>query len=197
MPPNPDRFNEALRRIDAANAEDPNQDFVDGVAQPKELVYSQRMSAWLERLAPDASEALRLATRAQHIRRWTIPRSDYPMDRPGYHRWRTTLGRFHADTAGTILGETGYDETTIARVQSLLRKERLKSDPETQTLEDVICLVFLENYFTDFARQHDEAKLLGVLRKTWAKMSPQGQQAALGLELPAAARAIVEKALAS
>lgn len=191
-----ERFHEALRRIDAANAEDPNQEIVDGEAQPKELVYSRRMSAWLERLAPDASEALRLAARAQHIRRWTIPRAAYPMDRPGYHRWRTTLARFHADTAGAILRELGYEDTTIARVQSLLRKERLKSDPETQTLEDVICLVFLENHFADFARRHDEAKLLEVLRKTWAKMSPQGRQAALGLDLPPAARAIVEKALA-
>jgi hypothetical protein len=190
------RFNEAIARFDAANAQDPNKETVDGVEHPKELLYARRMSAWLERLAPDASEALRLAARCQHIRRWTIPRSHYPMDRAGYKQWRTELAKFHARTAGEILEEVGYDQETIRRVQGLLRKERLKLDPETQLLEDVICLVFLENYFADFARQHDEEKLIGVLRKTWRKMSPRGHEAALTLELPTNARGLVERALA-
>lgn len=192
----PSRFNEAIARFDTANARDPNKETVEGIECPKELLYARRMSAWLERLAPDASEALRLAARCQHIRRWTIPRSQYPMDRPGYKQWRTELAKFHARTAGEILEEVGYDQETIRRVQGLLRKERLKLDPETQLLEDVICLVFLENYFADFARQHDEEKLVGVLRKTWRKMSPRGHEAALTLELPANARGLVERALA-
>lgn len=192
----PIRFNEALARFDAANARDPNKEKLEGIEYPKELLYAQRMSAWLERLAPDASEALRLAARCQHIRRWTIPRNQYPMDRAGYKQWRTTLAKFHAQTAGEILEEVGYDQATIRRVQGLLRKERLKLEPETQILEDVICLVFLENYFADFAQQHDEEKLIGVLRKTWKKMSPRGHEAALALELPANARKLVKRALA-
>ena len=183
---NNERFAAAVRRIDAANAEDPLQ---------KELVYSQRMTAWLERIEPGASEALRLAARAQHIRRWMIPRSSYPMDRVGYLTWRTTLYKFHAEEVSQILHEVGYDEGTIARVASLVRKERIKTDPEAQTLEDVICLVFLENYFAEFALGHDEEKVVGILRKTWKKMSERGRAEALKLEMPPEARRLVDKAL--
>jgi hypothetical protein len=191
-----ERFQEAIRRIDAANAEDPEREAADGAEHPKELLYARRMSRWLERLAPGASEPLRLAVRAQHICRWKIPRASFPMDRAGYREWRSTLARMHAEIAGGILREVGYGEETVRRVQSLLQKEELKKDPETQTLEDAACLVFLEHYFAQFARRHDEAKLLSILRKTWKKMSPAGQQAALALELPPEARALVEKALA-
>src|SRR5262244_3500632 len=117
------RFFEAMRRFDAANGEDPHREIVDGVSYPKELLYAQRLTSWLERFAPEASEALRLAVRSQHIRRWMIPRDHYPMDLRGYLQWRTTLGKFHAETAATILREVGYEEATIQRVQSLLRKE--------------------------------------------------------------------------
>jgi hypothetical protein len=182
----PDRFALAIEKIDAANALDPNQ---------KELLYSQRMTDWLNRLAPDASEPLRLAARAQHIMRWKIPRSEYPMDRSGYHRWRTRLYDFHADATAEILREVGYDDVTIARVRSLIRKERIKSDPEMQTLEDVICLVFLENYFHEFAQDHDEQKLITILQRTWKKMSERGHAAALELPLGAEDRRIIEKAL--
>ena len=193
----PTRFETAIARFDAANAEDPNTEEVDGVAHPKELLYAQRMTAWLDKLAPDASEALRLAARAQHIRRWAIPRRDYPMTRTGYLRWRTTLYRFHADTAGDVLREVGYDDATVAAVQSLLRKERLRRNPDMQCLEDVICLVFLESYFANFAPQYDEQKVIDILRKTWRKMSPQGQSAARDLALPSAARGLLQKALAA
>ena len=124
-----DRYLLALSRIDAANAEDPNIELVDGVRRPRELVYAERMSEWLERLRPDASELLRLAVRAQHIRRWEIPRQNYPMDRAGYKRWRTDLAKFHAETAGAILRACGYDEAEVARVQSLLRKQGAVLEP--------------------------------------------------------------------
>jgi hypothetical protein len=190
------RFDHAIRLIDEANAVDPNQEIRDGEPCPKELLYSRRMTEWLERLEPGASQALRLAARAQHIRRWEIPRETYPMDRQGYRAWRTDLGRFHAQTAAAILGKAGYDEHTIEQVGSLLRKENLKTNPDCQTLEDVICLVFLENHFEEFARQHDEEKLLNIVRRTWKKMSERGRKTALELRLPEAARGIVEKALA-
>ena len=192
----PVRFDQAIIRFDAANSEDPNREVFETVEYPKELLYSRRMTAWLEVLGPDASEALKLAARCQHIRRWTIPRSDYPMDRSGYKRWRTNLAKFHAESAGQILRDLGYDSEIVSRVQVLLRKEKLKLDPEVQLLEDVICLVFLENYFADFAKQHDEGKLIGIIRKTWKKMSPRGHEAALALNLPPDLRAILEKALA-
>jgi len=190
-----DKLSEAIARFDAANTEDPNQEMIDGRERPKELVYAERMSAWLDRLAPDASDVVRLAVRAQHIRRWSIPRDSYPMDRAGYRKWRIELGKFHAVTAGEILRDVGHDEKTVTRVQSLLRKERLKADPEVQLLEDVACLVFLNHYFADFAAKHDEAKLVNIVRKTWRKMSSQGQAAARGLALPADLEAILARAL--
>jgi hypothetical protein len=196
MPTDSERFSEAMRRFDAANAEDPHREVVDGVAYPKELLYGQRLTAWLERFAPEASEALRLAARSQHIRRWMIPRDHYPLDRRGYLQWRTTLGKFHAETAAAILREVGYEEAMIQRVRSLLRKEGLKRDPEVQCLEDVICLVFLESYCADFAAHHETTKMLPIIRKTWEKMSPAGREVAGTLDLLPDVRRLVRAALA-
>jgi hypothetical protein len=195
MPPTDPRFLAAIQRFDAANARDPNVTVIDGTPHPKELVYARRMTDWLKRLEPNASEAVQLAARAQHIMRWSIPRNQFPMDRPGYFKWRTTLYGFHADQAGAILREVGYDEAMITRVRSLVRKLGIKTDPEMQLLEDVICLVFLENYFAEFAADHDEEKLIRILQRTWAKMSPRGHEAALALELPERERELIEKAL--
>jgi hypothetical protein len=197
MTPDAARFDRAIHLFDTTNAEDPNKVVVDGIEYPSELLYAQRMTLWQQRLYPDASEPLRLAARAQHIRRWEIPRDSFPMDRAGYHRWRTTLYTFHADVAEKILHQAGYDDETVRRVRSLLRKERLKTDPDVQALEDIICLVFLENYFAQFARQHDDDKVVTILQRTWAKMSPVGHQAALGLSMPDDARRLVERALGS
>jgi hypothetical protein len=192
---NSDQFTAAIAKIDAANEADPNREILDGREYSKEVLYSLRMTDWLDRLAPDASEALQLAARGQHICRWTIPRDSYPMDRPGYHRWRSDCQKMHAEKLGEIMRAVGYEESDVSRVQSLVRKERLKLDPETQLLEDVICLVFLESYFADFAQQHDEAKLIDIVRKTWKKMSARGQEVALTLPMDEAARRIVERAL--
>jgi Domain of unknown function (DUF4202) len=197
MPAEAERFNQAIHLFDAANAEDPHREVVDGVSFPKEVIYAQRMTTWLNRFAPGASEALRLAVRCQHIRRWMIPRQDYPMDRRGYLQWRRALAKFHADTAAEILRQVGYEEAIIGRVQSLLRKEGLKRDPEVQCLEDVICLVFLETYCADFARQHDAAKMLPIIRKTWEKMSPRGREVARTLHLPQEVHRLLEAALAT
>jgi hypothetical protein len=187
------RFDTAIARIDAVHGEDPEK---NAAGQPKELVYAQCMSAWLEKLAPDASEPLRLAVRCQHLRRWAISRSDYPQGKIGYLRWRKEESLAHASLAGEILQQADYDADTVARVQSLVKKEKIKHDPEAQMLEDVTCLVFLEHEFAAFAPKHDDAKLIEILRKSWAKMSPQGQREALGLQLSARLRALVGKALA-
>ncbi len=189
------KFARAIERFDTANADDPNPETIDGVDQPKELVYARRMTSTLARFAPHASDVVRLAARSQHIRRWTVPRADFPAGRDGYRRWRTHLYGLHADTASAILRDVGYDESTVSRVASLLRKERLKLDPDMQLLEDVACLVFLEHYLPDFAPKHDDEKLVGVLRKTWRKMSPAGREAALMLPLTSSLRALVERAL--
>lgn len=188
-----DRLAVAIAALDAANAADPRRT-PDG--RPVEVVYAERMSAALARLVPDASEALRLAVRAQHLRRWEIPRDRYPRDRRGYLAWRTALYRHHADAAAPILRAAGYDETTVGRVGSLLMKQRLRDDPEAQALEDCACLVFLEHHLAEFAAAHDEAKVLDIIRKTWRKISPRGREAALALDLPPAARTLVERALA-
>lgn len=181
--------------FDAANSEDPNRDPVDGKLLPRELIYAQRMSAKLEDFCPGASAALQLAARSQHICRWQIPRSDYPMDRAGYKRWRSDLARFHGETAAAILVQHGCDEVLINRVKDLLLKRGLKRDEEVQTLEDVVCLVFLQYYLEDFARKHDSAKLIDIIRKTWNKMSAQGHEAALLLPLADDMLALIGSAL--
>lgn len=190
------KFNEAIARFDAYNAQDPNQELYGGEPHPKELLYAWRMTDWLLRVAPEASEALQLAARCQHIGRWQLPRKDYPEGVQGYNKWRNTLKKKHAELAGQLLQEVGYDQATIDRVQFLVQKRQLKLDPEVQLLEDVICLVFLENYFADFSRQHSEEKLIDIVQKTWRKMSPEGQQVALTLQIPEPALRIIQKALA-
>jgi hypothetical protein len=191
----PARFQAAVECFDTANREDPHVRVFQGQSFPQQLLYGQRMTHWLQEIEPDAAETLQLAARSQHLCRWMIPRSEYPMDRAGYFRWRTRLYLFHADKAGSILAKAGYDEATIARVQDLLRKKNLKSDAQMQTLEDVACLVFLENDFADLARQHDAAKMADIIRKMWRKMSPRGQRAALEVPMAGADRALLRRAL--
>jgi len=193
------RFEKAIAGFDAVNAQDPNQVTVDGKEYPKELLYAQRMTDMQQRFAPDASEAVQLAARAQHIKRWAIPRSEYPMTLHGYKQWRTRLYKFHADLAAEILREIGYDEELIARVHSIVRKEALKLNPETQMMEDIVDLVFLEHYLEEFVDKYGsagEAKMIDILRKTWKKMSSQGHEAALSIiKLPEALVPVVLKAV--
>ena len=191
------RLDDALRRFDEANAEDPNTEMVDGQPLPKELVYGQRMSVRLAGFAPDAPETVKLAARAQHIRRWEVPRDSYPEGRAGYLKWRTDLHKRHAEIAGEIMGEVGYDAGPIDRMQTLLRKRGLKTDPDVQLMEDVICLVFLEHYFHDFAPKHDEEKLIPIVQKTWKKMSDRAHEAALQLDYAPEDLAVIQKALQS
>lgn len=188
------RLSTALASIDAANAEDPNRVEIDGVSVPAEKLYGERMSEMLARIYPDASELLQVAVRAQHIRRWEIPRDTYPMDRPGYLRWRKELGRKHAEWAGEILAASGYGADEIARVGSLLRKENLRRDPETQALEDVASLVFLAHYADAFAAKHAPEKVVAILAKTLGKMSDHGRAAAGTLDLSPAVQGALEAA---
>jgi hypothetical protein len=197
MPLNSNRLAEAFRLFDAANAEDPNLEPNEaGELVPKEVLYAQRMTACLARVAPDAPVAVQLAARCQHIRRWSIPRADFPMTRPGYHQWRNTLKKYHAELAGQLLAQAGYEPDMILRVQELVQKLRLKDDPEVQLLEDVICLVFLEYYFLPFAAQHPEEKVIEIVQKTWPKMTERGHALALQLPFTPEALVLVNKALA-
>ncbi|WP_299223807.1 DUF4202 domain-containing protein [uncultured Aquimarina sp.] len=175
------KLTEAFSLFDKANAKDPNKEIVNGESIPKELIYGQRMSQTLNNYTSEASEALQLAARAQHLCRWKIPRDNYPMDRVGYLKWREELKRFHAEKASRILQEVGYEKETIDRVSFLIQKKKLKKDKDTQILEDVICLVFLEFYYSEFYEKHTSEKVIDILQKTWRKMSEKGHQAALKL----------------
>jgi hypothetical protein len=194
-----ERFNRAITRFDAANREDPNRELLDGSDYAKELLYAERMSTMLNRYVADASEALQLAARCQHIRRWEIPRASYAMTKAGYYQWRMRLRDFHAEIAAAMLRQAGYEDDTIARVCALVKKQSLQLDEEAQTLEDVIVLVFLEDYLEDFIRTHssyDEAKLMDILRKTLKKMSARGREAALTMiELPPSLLPTIRKAI--
>ena len=178
------RFGDVIAAIDNANACDPNVVQIDGRAVPAGLLYGQRMSDTLARMAPDASEQLRIAVRGQHIERWTSPRNGYPAGRAGYLKWRNDLKEFHARRLGEMMAAAGYGPHDAARVGALVRKERLRSDPEAQLLEDVVCVVFLEHYLGDFMGKTDEAKLARILAQTWDKMSAQGHAYAGRLDLP-------------
>ena len=189
------RFSKACDSFERANAEDPHVVVVAGTARPRELVDAERLSAWVSRLEPNASEALRLAARCQHIRRWQIPRASHPEGRVGYLQWRTQLARFHADTAARLLEEAGYDAPSIDAVRRINLKQGLHSNPDTQTMEDALCLVFLEFEFEEFCAKHPPEKVIEVVQKTWKKMSTRGREVALTLPLSATSLELVGRAL--
>jgi len=172
-------FQNASAWIDAENAQDPNSEIYQSNSYPKELLYSNRMYERLMDFYPNASEEVQIASKAQHICRWKMPRESYPMDRVGYLKWREDLKKFHAQTTAEILEKAGYSPVFIDRVSFLIEKKLLKKDAETQLLEDVICLVFLEYYFDAFVQKHDREKMKNIILKTWNKMSENGHQEAL------------------
>lgn len=191
----PVRFREAIQRFDALNAADPNVETVEGVTHPRELLHAQRLCDWVMKLSPGASEPLRLAARSQHLCRWQIPRASYELTRAGYHRWRTALKQFHAEQSATVLRAVGYGDDVIARVSDLNLKKHLHADPETQVLEDALCLVFLQFQLADLAARTDEAKVINALQKSWAKMSPAGHEQALRLDYGPREQALLQRAL--
>ena len=195
-----DLLTQAIERIDAANSADPNTEEAEGRTWPKELLYSHRMSDMLARYRPDADDVAKVAVRAQHIERWKSPRSDYAEGRQGYLQWRTQLYKFHAETVGAILREVGYEDAFVERVMKAVGKKALKVNADTQLVEDVIDLVFIEHYMLAFAGKHpeyDEQKWLDIVRKTWKKMSPDAQQFALGgnITLPEPLIPLIQKAV--
>jgi hypothetical protein len=190
------RLDEAIAAIDAANALDPNVLVVDGVDRPKEQAHAEMMTAWVRHLDPDADEAQLLAARAHHLRRWTVPRAEYPDGRAGYLRWRTALKAQHADEVGVILGGCGYEPEVVERVRRIIRKQDLRTDPAAQTHEDALCLTFLQTQFDDLAAKLGDDHTVEVLRKTLAKMSDQGRTEALALALSPSEVRLVERALA-
>jgi len=199
MPSSP--LEKAIALMDAANSEDPNIVTEDGKEWPKELLYSHRMSDMLERFAPDTDDAVKLAIHAQHIQRWKSPRDAYPMNREGYFKWRIDLYSFHAETAAALLEQAGYSEDDIERLKLMVGKKGIKKNPDTQLLEDIADLVFIEHYMLAFAEKHpeyDEEKWLDIIRKTWRKMSEKGQQFALSgsIKLPEPLIPLIQKAVA-
>jgi hypothetical protein len=195
-PADGERFQEALRLFDDENSRDPNHEEVAGIVYPRELLYAGRLTEWVLKLAPDASEPLRLAARSQHICRWQIPRDSYPMTRPGYLQWRSDLKKFHAGKAGEILRACGYPEETVVRVQELNLKKNFPADAECRVLEDALCLVFLEFQLAELAGKTAADKVVNAIQKSWKKMTVQAQQAALKLAYAPRESALIQQALA-
>jgi hypothetical protein len=185
----------AFAAIDAANADDPFTIVARGVERPKEQAHAEMAVEWIRRLDPDASDALLLAARAHHVRRWEIARTTEDEGREGYLRWKNGLQRHHAEVVGRILPPAGVAAETVKRVQDLVRKRRMKTDPEVQTLEDALCLVFVETQFADLADKLDEDHMVDVVAKTLVKMTPAGRAAAMSLPLDDGAVRIVVRAL--
>jgi hypothetical protein len=186
----------AIAAFAAENARDPRSVLDSGQERPRELVDAERLAAWVARLEPEASEALVLASHCQHLRRWEIPRSDYEAGRLGYLKWRKALARFHADQAGEILRGLGYPEDVLLLVRQIQLKQGMSLHPDVQTMEDALCLSFLEHELGEFARQHPDDKVIDIIAKTWGKMSDRAHQLALGLPLGARELSLVQAALA-
>ena len=191
QPRDAEKFATALRRFDEENSRDPNLEN----SQPRELLYAQRLTGWVLKLNPNAGEALRLAARCQHLCRWQIPRANYPPTRAGYLKWRADLKKFHAQRAGDILRETGYDDETIRRVQDLNLKKHFPADADARLLEDALCLVFLEFQFADLAAKTDDDKMVNALRKSWEKMTAAARAEALKLNYGAREKNLIQRAL--
>jgi len=190
-----EKFAAAIRRFDEANSADPHAIMVDGKSRPHELVYAERLTAWVTRLAPDASEPLLLAARSQHLCRWEIPRASYEMTRAGYLRWRAELKQFHAAKTAEILREVGYPADIIRQVQDLNLKKNLGRDAECQVLEDALCLVTLQYQLADLVQKTDPEKMVSILQKTWKKMSEAARAEALKLSYSDAEKALLMRAL--
>ena len=191
-----DSFQKAIERFDAENGRDPNVEIDGDVPQPRELLYARRLTEWVLRLAPEASESLRLAARCQHICRWMIPRESYPMNRAGYLRWRNDLKQFHAKKSEAILREAGYSEEMVAKVRDLNLKRNFPADAESRVLEDALCLVFLEHQLAALARKTTEEKLVNAVRKSWEKMTDTARERALALPLGPVELQLIKSALA-
>ena len=189
------RFEATIKAIDMANSEDPNLILHEGKSMAGELLYSQRMTETLFKYDQNPPEALQLAARGQHVKRWTIPRNEYPMDRKGYLQWRTKLKLMHANLVEKIMSDNGYETGIINQVKLLINKNKLKTDPPSQQLEDVVCLVFLKYYFSDFLQKHEEEKIISILQKTWGKMTEKGRSMAMEVEFEGKGKELIEKAL--
>lgn len=189
------KMEQAFNLFDAYNQQDPSVVIWNGQHYPSEYFYAIKLYEWVKRLDPEASEPLLLASRCQHIGRWEIARTAYPEGRVGYLKWRNDLSKFHAQKATEILQSVGYDMDIIARVNQIVLKKQLKSDTEVQTMENALCLVFLEFQYDDFIKKHPEETMIGILQKTWAKMSEPGRQAALSLTHSEAGTLLLNKAL--
>ena len=186
-----EKFQRAIARFDDENSRDPNSE----AGQPRERLYAERLTDWVLKLSPDASEPLRLAARCQHICRWESPRDSYPATRAGYLKWRADLKKFHAEKSGAILREIGYDESTVSRVQDLNLKKNFPADAECCVLEDALCLVFLEFQFAALAAKSDDEKMVNAVRKSWAKMTENGRAEALKLNFGEREKDLVVQAL--
>ncbi|WP_299287024.1 DUF4202 domain-containing protein [uncultured Mucilaginibacter sp.] len=188
------QLKEAFARFDAYNATDPNQEIFEGKTYPKEVLYAERMTKKLNDYEPNAPEYMQLAVRCQHIGRWEIARNSYPMDRAGYLMWRSQLKLHHTKIAEPILKVCGYNAETIEKVKALLLKKQLHQNPDTQLIEDVICLVFVEFYLDDFAKQHSEEKMIDIVKKTLKKISPRGIEEALKINMTEQVKELILKA---
>jgi Domain of unknown function (DUF4202) len=191
----PNRFEAAIARFDQDNAADPNVERARGASEPRELFFAKKLTEWVLKLCPDASEELRLAARCQHLRRWEIPRSSYPMTRAGYLQWRTALKKFHAEKSGEILRAVGYPDDLILRVQNLNLKKNFPADPDSRVLEDALCLVFLQYQFADLAAKTADDKVINALKKSWAKMTAAARAEALKLSYGEHGKALLDEAL--
>ena len=192
---NKNLFTQAMEAFDTANSKDPNFIEVNGFEKPYESIYANWLYEWIMKLNPNAKEELQLAAKCQHIKRWEIPRSKYPEGLKGYTKWKKELAEYHADEAGKILKQVGYDEVVVDRVRSINLKKNLKADSDVQTMEDALCLVTLQYQIEGFSLKHDDEKMIGIIQKTWAKMSDRAKEEALKLSYSERVLSLIQRAV--
>ncbi|MCQ8878767.1 DUF4202 domain-containing protein [Pseudoalteromonas shioyasakiensis] len=193
-------FEQVITLIDQANSQDPNSEQLDNTNCPKEHLYALRMTEMLNRFSPQADKLMHIAVRGQHIERWKSPRSDFPMGKQGYHQWRSALYEFHAGRVIELMQQVGYEEQACERVYNAVAKKQIKRNPDSQLVEDIASLVFIEHYMLGFAQSkpdYDEQKWIGIIQRTWKKMSPQAHEFVLAgnITLPSPLVPLIEKAL--
>ena len=189
-------FTQAMEAFNAANSKDPNFIEVNGFEKPYELVYANWLYEWVMKLNPNAKEELQLAAKCQHIKRWEIPRSKYQDGLKGYTKWKKELAEYHAEEASKILKQVGYDAAVVERVRAINLKKNLKTDSDVQTMEDALCLVTLQYQIEGFSLKHDDEKMIGIIKKTWAKMSDRAKEEALKLSYSERVLSLIKNAIA-
>jgi hypothetical protein len=186
-------YHKATLELEKVHGMDTTREIYNGNQYPSESLYSHRMLQMLEKVNAEASNILKLAAQCQHLKRWNIPRGEYPYNRRGYHEWRRVVMEYQLKEMEEILSKVGISNEDILLVTDALRNQGDKSNSNAQIITDTACLVFIKWYMEPFATKHQSEKVTDIMKKTMRKMSETGLQLISRLNLPTTASQILER----